>query len=261
MTVGCSINWGNVCMPWDATNINTTITTVSTNFNLYYQTNFFYGFSNYISKFDGTANYGMNFAVGATALSGTTYQSGITYYGNADGKFRMSFRYLIILEFYCPNTGTYIYYVLNSNACDSTCNGWIEQYADLVDRKCQLCGPLCYKCSGASYMCDDCYVSQNRIISGDSCICNTVGFYDDGTSQTCPSCHYSCRSCTGPSASQCIDCSTTSHRTIDINSCFCDKRYFDNGSNQICSNCDYTCLTCSAAAATNCLTCAASDFR
>lgn len=88
-----------------------------------------------------------------------------------------------------------------------------------------------------------------------------MGYYDDGSSLTCPKCHYSCRSCTGPSSSQCIDCSTTSHRTISINSCFCDPRYYDNGFNAICVSCHYTCYTCSSNTATTCLTCAVTDFR
>ncbi len=95
--IGCAISWGNVCLPGDPANINTIFRTVDTGFNAYYPTNFFYGFSTFISKYDGSANYGMDFAVGATALSGTAYQSGFTYSGNIDGQFRMTFRYLIVL--------------------------------------------------------------------------------------------------------------------------------------------------------------------
>ncbi len=92
-------------------------------------------------------------------------------------------------------------------------------------------------------------------------MCNTIGYFDDNTSQTCPSCHYSCESCWGPSASQCYSCSSTSFRTIDINTCYCDPRYYDDSSNEVCRTCHYTCYACSNNGATNCLTCAASDFR
>ncbi len=260
-SVGCSINWVTLCQVLDPANINTTIITTSTGFNSFSSTNYFYGFSSYIGGFDGSSQYGMNFAVGATSLSGTAYQSGFVYSGNADGKFRMTFHYLIILEFYCPDTGTVdIYYVYNSNSCNDTCNNWISQYAD-VNRICRLCDSVCFKCTGAPNICTACYVAHNRILSGNQCICNTIGYYNDNTSLTCPSCHYSCLSCTGPSASQCIDCLSTNKRTIDINSCFCNPRYYDNGVNQVCPSCHYTCYTCSGSSATNCSTCAASDFR
>lgn len=261
MSAGCSFNWWSVCYSWDPSNINTTLTTVDTTFGVYYDTNYFFGFSNFIGGYDATANYGMNFDVATTTLNGNKYRSTFTYYGNGDGIFRITFHYLILLDFYCPSTGTAdIYYTYNSNGCNSTCNNWVEQYAD-INRKCQLCGPLCYKCSGIATMCTECYVTQKRIQSGNKCVCNTIGFYDDNTSQTCPSCHYSCESCWGPSASQCYSCSGTSSRTIDINTCFCNPRYFDDGSNEICPKCHYTCYTCSDNQATDCLTCAASDFR
>jgi hypothetical protein len=235
-SAGCTITWGSLCNILDPLNINSTLTTTGTSFNSYFASNYFYGFNNYISGYDSTSNYAMNFAISGTTLSGTAYQTGFSYYGNPNGMFTISYSYLILLEFYCASTGVDIYYVLGQNMCDSTCNNWISQYAD-VNRKCKACDPVCYKCSGASYLCDDCYVSQNRILSGDSCICNPIGYYDDGSSLNCPACHYSCRTCTGPSASQCIDCSIISHRTININSCFCKPRYYDNGLNTICPSC------------------------
>lgn len=96
-TVGCVIAYGTPCLANDPLNTNPTIATVSTSFNVYYSTNYFYGFSNYISNFASAGGYGMNFAVGATSLSGTAYQSGFVYSGNSDKAYRMSFRYLIIL--------------------------------------------------------------------------------------------------------------------------------------------------------------------
>ena len=173
----------------------------------------------------------------------------------------MTFDYLIILEFYCPNSVTPdIYYVPNSNICNNTWNNRISWYAD-INRICMPCDPIFLKCTGASNICTAWYVVLNRIISGNQCICNIIGYYDDLTSLTCPSCHYSCMSCTGPSPSQWIDCLSMTKRTININSCFCNPRYYDNRVNQVCPSCDYTCYTCNGSSATNCVTCAASDFR
>lgn len=155
--------------------------------------------------------------------------------------------------------GSDIYYAYGQNSCNSTCAAGIKQYPD-ANRKCKPCGIYCYRCSGNYDLCDDCYVSHNRILSGDDCNCLTIGYYDDGSSLICPSCHYSCRSCTGPSASQCIDCWTTGHRTIDINSCFCDLKFYD-AAGPVCVACHYSCLTCTGASNNNCLTCKATDFR
>ncbi len=98
-------------------------------------------------------------------------------------------------------------------------------------------------------------------MSGNDCICDPIGRYDDNSSLICPACHYSCRSCTGPSASQCIDCANTTFRTVLINSCVCNPRYYDLSPNSICASCHYTCYTCSSGTSTTCLTCLASDFR
>lgn len=126
MSVGCSFNWWSVCYPWDPSNINTTLITADTGFNVYYSTNYFFGFSNFIGGYDGTSNYGMNFDVGSTTVNSNKYHTSFTYSGNPDGIFRMSFGYLILLDFYCPDTGTAdIYYTYNSNGCNSTCNNWV----------------------------------------------------------------------------------------------------------------------------------------
>jgi hypothetical protein len=149
--------------------------------------------------------------------------------------------------------------VYGANTCNNTCNNTIGQYWD-GSLRCQLCGPKCYMCSGSATLCTQCYASQNRIISGNTCICHPLGYYDDGSSLTCPACHYSCRSCTGPSASQCIDCLASSFRTAFINSCFCNPGYYDVGVS-LCSSCHYTCQTCSSWNSNNCVTCSAANFR
>ena len=124
-SVGCSFRWGTLCQIIDPLNTNTTFTTLNTGFSVYYSSNYFYGFSTYMSNYDGSPAYGMNFAVSGTSNSGGTYQTGFSYYGNGDGIFSMTYSYLIILEFYCPSVGVDIYYVYGQNKCDSSCNGSI----------------------------------------------------------------------------------------------------------------------------------------
>lgn len=95
--IGCSLRWGSLCNIWDPININTTFTTAGTGFNQYFPSNYFYGFSMYISGYDGLSSYGMNFKVSGTTLFGTAYQTGFNYYGNPDGVFLMKYSYLVIL--------------------------------------------------------------------------------------------------------------------------------------------------------------------
>ncbi len=62
------------------------------------------------------------------------------------------------------------------------------------------------------------------------------------TNQLCPTCHYSCLTCTGVST-QCLTCVTT--RTIDIvnKKCPCNTLLFDSNVST-CSSCKYNCQDC-----------------
>lgn len=108
-----------------------------------------------------------------------------------------------------------------------------------------------------------CQTSHNRILSGNTCVCDVAGgFYDDLTSLTCPQCHYTCKTCNGGTSSQCITCLSTSFRTHTSNSCPCNSGYYDAGA-AVCVICHYTCrtATCTGATATTCATCNAAKMR
>ncbi len=105
----------------------------------------------------------------------------------------------MLLTAYCPTVGD-IYQVYNSSMCDATCNSTIHQYPD-ASKVCQLCSLICYTCSGTPNYCTSCYQAQNRILSGNTCICDPINYYDDGVNLVCPICDYSCKSCTGPTPS------------------------------------------------------------
>ncbi len=69
-----------------------------------------------------------------------------------------------------------------------------------------------------------------RILTGTICPCDD-GYYDNGSSPTCQSCHYSCATCTlGNLSSQCTSCkdSSISHRVL-LNAavCNCQDGYFN----------------------------------
>jgi len=64
--------------------------------------------------------------------------------------------------------------------------------------------------------------------SSPSCPC-TLKFYDDGSSNPCISCHYSCSDCSNGSA--CNSCDDSKFRTSSSLSsfCVCKNKYYDNG--------------------------------
>jgi len=166
--------------------------------------------------------------------------------------------------FNCNPVGVDMYAVLGSNNCDSHCNNTIQQYLN-TSNVCVPCDAKCYRCNGQSTLCLACVNTQNRVLSGNTCICDvSAGFYDDLTSLTCPQCHYSCKTCNGGTASQCTSCLSTNFRTHNVNSCPCNQGYF-NPNAAICVICHYTCRTgsasCTSGASTGCTACNSAKFR
>lgn len=50
-------------------------------------------------------------------------------------QYTVAYSYFTLQSFTCPGVGGAIdaYYVYNNNSCDSTCNGWIQQYANALN--------------------------------------------------------------------------------------------------------------------------------
>lgn len=81
----------------DSLNINSTFDSASTGFNVYYSSNYFFGFNSIIVGYDETSNYNMDFDITNTFISSGIYRSVFAYTGSADGKFFASYSYLILL--------------------------------------------------------------------------------------------------------------------------------------------------------------------
>jgi len=52
------------------------------------------------------------------------------------------------------------------------------------------------------------------------------GYYNDDTTSACLPCHSTCKMCTGPLETECVDCVGTTLRALEINKCVCVN---DNG--------------------------------
>jgi proprotein convertase subtilisin/kexin type 5 len=225
----------------------TTFRTAATSV-LDYNVNMFYmGIDSMIIKYDGSTNFKGEFnIIGMTQNSDSTIKVDFAFTGNTVSSgpaFSVGYSYFTFQTFYCSGPVD-LYFVYQSNRCNSSCA--ISQY--YLGRICQPCDATCYQCTGAPNTCGGCYNSQNRILVGTDCRCDTAaGFYDDGTSNVCPRCHYSCLTC---------DMVTPANRYFNVNTCPCLTGFYDANS-QVCMPCHYSCqtATCNGGSSTSCASC------
>jgi hypothetical protein len=93
-TVGCYYTWGG-CFSF-VPDINTTVQTTGTGFNVFYSNSYFYGFYSIRAEYDGTAAYNIDFDTTSTALNGDTYKSLFTFSGSANKRFDAKHAHFII---------------------------------------------------------------------------------------------------------------------------------------------------------------------
>lgn len=196
-----------------------------------------------------------------TQNTDTTIAVTFSFTGNGFAGFNVGYSYFTMQTFSCSTTGPDKYAVLNSNWCDAGCNT-VSQYYD-INNICQPCSATCYSCFGQPNFCTGCINSQNRVLSGNTCVCDSnAGYYDDLTSLVCPKCQYSCLTCNGGGNANCLTCASTSFRYKLNNTCPCLIGYYDPITS-ICSACYYTCqtATCTGTTSTTCATCNAAKGR
>lgn len=131
---------------------------------------------------------------------------------------------------------------LTSSAHCACSNGYLEPACTPCAYSCQTCitqADNCVLCDGSKYR----YYYNNGSSGKGECLCYT-GYYDDGTSMLCQSCHYSCLTCT--SRSSCTSC--PSSRVFDTSNiyCVCSSQMYQNSTSLSCSACHYSCANCSA---------------
>jgi hypothetical protein len=125
------------------------------------------------------------------------------------------------------------------------------------------CHPHCATCldspPSSPSACLTC--AANRALAGPSpnaCPCDSR-FYLDSTTSACLPCSPRCRTCTGPSQSDCVLCESgaaLSPSTASPGQCICvNQESYMVSYTGACLACHPSCLTCSGPAATDCLTC------
>ncbi|KAL4454555.1 hypothetical protein ABPG74_021760 [Tetrahymena malaccensis] len=133
------------------------------------------------------------------------------------------------------------------------CNdGYFE---DINNQKCSKCDQSCLTCFDSTNT--GCKTCQNdRILNSGSgsgsCICKP-GSYENPSLKICVQCHYSCRTCSGPNANNCILCQD--YRTLNMNSCLCNQGFYDDSDQKSCVPCHYSCLSCKNSLTSGCNNC------
>jgi proprotein convertase subtilisin/kexin type 5 len=216
----------------------------------------FFGVNRIMALWDGTSNTNVIFDSGNITKKNSDLTVGVYWTGNLEDMFTLAYSYITIQTYSCPDIAPDRYYRYNSYVCDSNCNSTIQQFPNAT-RYCQPCGTLCYQCVNLADSCTACYNSQNRVLNASNCSCDLAGgFYDDGSSVVCPSCHYSCKTCTGPSSGACLTCEASFYRAQLANTCPCTLGHYDAGA-ATCGNCHYSCgtATCNGSQSNRCLSC------
>ena len=94
------------------------------------------------------------------------------------------------------------------------------------------------------------------------------GHYTDVAKKTCPECHYSCKTCDGPAANNCLSCDKDSNRVHNEAEKTCKPCTGSTGTEkakgtaacyetekEVAGKCDISCKTCNGRDPDDCLTC------
>ena len=130
-------------------------------------------------------------------------------------------------------------YLLPSNDSCVSCNV-AGYYPNTTTQQCTSCDSSCQTCNSSNATsCLSCKTGTYLLPSNNSCVaCTVAGYYQDATSQQCLACSSSCKTCSGPTSSDCLSCNSTY-----------------NLLNGTCYQCDSSCKTCSGPSSTDCLSC------
>ncbi|EAR88128.2 zinc finger lsd1 subclass family protein (macronuclear) [Tetrahymena thermophila SB210] len=127
---------------------------------------------------------------------------------------------------------------LYQNQCASTCpDGYFQ---DIQNNKCSLCNSSCKTCNSVNF----CLSCQPPLINYKNYCIQTCpsGFYTDTSTNQCQPCYSSCQSCSGPSANECLECSSGTYFKEQACVDKCGDGYFINQDK--CSKCHPSCKNC-----------------
>ena len=147
----------------------------------------------------------------------------------------------------------------NSTAKTCPCNsGYFDPFTTPISTPtCQLCDSKCATCELTLTRCLSCRATDFRELVSNACPC-IFGYVD--VAGICTICHYSCDSCSGPLASDCLTCNMTA-RFQSSTSCLCRPGTYDDGMQELCLSCHVQCVECTAGTNDSCTVCDAAMKR
>ena len=159
----------------------------------------------------------------------------------------------------CLNCDASRFRTFNSATGTCPCN---NGYFDLLSTPtptpaCQPCDFRCATCELTLTRCLSCRASDFRELVSNACPC-IFGYAD--VAGVCTACHYSCESCSGPLATDCLTCNMTA-RFPSGTSCLCRPGTYDDGMQEHCPPCHIHCVECTAGTNDSCTVCDASMKR
>ena len=117
--------------------------------------------------------------------------------------------------------------------------------------------------STGSEVCSNCNTSTSWSLINGNCICPSLGYFTDLSSNSCLACHYTCKTCSaGSLADKCLTCDTTLRVLNSLtNKCDCPAKTYDDLTNLACPSCHSSCLSCASSTSDGCQTCNSSFNR
>ena len=151
----------------------------------------------------------------------------------------------------CPST-----YILVNNQCVSQCP--IYTYYN-SNGTCLNCYNFCLTCNGSNInQCTSCNSALGLYLYQGYCLSNCqIGRFANIASSTCDNCYLLCRTCQGPTNTNCLSYDGAIGLYLYQGNClnFCPSGTYLNIYSSSCEACYNTCLECSSSGSNNCISC------
>ncbi|KAL4472324.1 hypothetical protein ABPG72_002807 [Tetrahymena utriculariae] len=123
---------------------------------------------------------------------------------------------------------------------------------------CELCDvAFCEDCSADKSQCLKCFSGALQSSSISKCLCSNNGSGNQFISNlmSCSLCHFSCATCDGFQAHNCIACPSSRQKNSLASTCECKDETYEDKASQSCLKCHYSCLKCKGPSELDCIEC------
>lgn len=159
----------------------------------------------------------------------------------------------------CYTDTPHISPLLNAT-CDCARGYFYDERATTPNTHCQPCFEFCAECKEKAHKCSACVTDDGVVMEGDKCVCSAsryFAYFNDATLKfECVTCHYLCKECTGPLATQCDACRDfPGLKLFPPSTCQCIEGYYYDENNERCDKCNALCENCTGGTSKECIAC------